>query len=102
MTNQPANYEQSLKRAHDEGYFIRTSEPGKWTVTNDAKLSMAEWYTVRLSGRVLECDCLAGEHGVYCKHRALVHDYIVRQIQQAAIVRNYIKQAATVPAWMMK
>jgi SWIM zinc finger len=50
-----------------------------WKVTSSAGL-FGQDYTVTLrDAQTLACTCRAGQHGMYCKHRAAVHDYLLRE-----------------------
>lgn len=83
-----ATYEAALKRANDEGLYIRDfgadAHGTYWQVVNPKYLN--GWYTVRLaeSGRALTCNCPAGERGTYCKHRAYVHAWEVERREEGA------------------
>lgn len=86
-----ATYEAALKRANDEGLYIRDfgadAHGTYWQVVNPKYSS--GWYTVRLhpSGRYLTCNCAAGQRGQIdkpCKHRAYVHAWEVERREEGA------------------
>ena len=89
---QTSELERALSRAQAEGIRV-VDDYGDgmdrvWKVRGSGSPLVAHVYTVKLSGpATLCCNCKAGEHGMYCKHRATVSAYLVRGRERASARR---------------
>ncbi len=80
-------FEAALARAKEQGVLIAgegVTNPGNaagapqypfWTVSSSQDRD--KYYMVTRRGEHLTCTCKAGQEGVYCKHRALVTNYLI-------------------------
>jgi SWIM zinc finger len=81
---QTSELERALARAQAEGIRV-VDDYGDgmdrvWKVRGSGNALVAHVYTVTLARPgILSCNCQAGEHGQYCKHRATVSAYLVRE-----------------------
>jgi hypothetical protein len=94
-----ATYEKALQRAHDENLEVTLLESWGAHVANPAHDG---YYTVRFQKYTTSCNCPAGQRGIYCKHRSIVHELRVKLIRQREQAANYAKQNASVPARLLK
>ena len=82
MHEQNEQYERALERAHAKGIQVLAEGTAWWAVSSSEDPDgIAGHYTVRLSSdaRQLTCNCPAGQHGIYCSHRALIHERLAAQ-----------------------
>jgi hypothetical protein len=102
MTQTQMNlYKAALERALSDGCRIA----GKGTMkangaTVYAVTSSAEahrWYLVSVRGLCLTCNCPAGQHNRYCKHRALVRAAMI-----AAHATTHMKDYGAMPLAYVK
>jgi hypothetical protein len=84
MTQQQDQYSRALARAQAAG--LKVLGRGTWTngatfhVVTSASEAGRFHLVTQHSGR-LSCDCVAGQHGRMCLHRAIVHEQIERERQ---------------------
>lgn len=81
MTISQFQYERSLAKAHAEGLEIAAhgwrKSDGSTVVGVTSATQPNTVHMVTVLDLKLECSCPAGQHEVYCKHRALVREHLI-------------------------
>jgi hypothetical protein len=83
QATQRAKYERGAERAQEAGIEVvgvGTAKDGRKVWCVPSKSHSGLWHVITLSrdGKRLQCDCMAGQHGQYCLHRAAVRTRIER------------------------
>lgn len=95
---QRSELERAIERAHKYGLFIAARGTRKvdgarvWGVTSHSKQHSYELHQVVQIGQRLECDCAAR---VYCSHKALVHEDLMREHAASTAAQHIEQRLAT-------
>jgi hypothetical protein len=77
-----AQYERSLAKAHAEGLEIAAhgyrKDDGSRVVGVTSASQPNTVHMVTILDLQLACSCPAGQHEIYCKHRALVREHLIQ------------------------